>query len=113
MKKTSLPSTPVFQPITASFTPTLSPLYQPISVESVRMNAASQTIRSPEPQMPCDGPAAAGGGRSGSFGSAKKSGCTVRSMGLRPVGSAGQPAGRTFAVPAAAADRADPAREAL
>ena len=102
MKKTSLPSTPVFQPITASFTPTLSPLYQPISVESVqgeRREPDDPVAR--RPRCPGRRGRAGAGDARGSFGSAKKSGCTVRSMGLRPVGS--PVALRRTCVPAAAA----------
>jgi hypothetical protein len=52
MKKTSFPSVPVCQPITASLTPTPEPAYQSMNVDSARMSADSQTIRSPIAQMP-------------------------------------------------------------
>ena len=56
MKKTSLPSTPLCQPITASFTPTPEPAYQSMNEESMSTSPATQVMRSPAAQRP---PAAA------------------------------------------------------
>ena len=50
MKKTSLPRMPVCQPITASFTPTPEPAYQPMNEESASTRPATQVMRSPQPR---------------------------------------------------------------
>ena len=50
MKKTSLPSTPVCQPITLIVKPSPEPTYQPISVDSMRTSPASGVRRSPTAQ---------------------------------------------------------------
>jgi hypothetical protein len=55
MKKTSFPSTPLCQPITASFTPTPDPAYQSMNEERARMSPAIQVMRSPAAQRPPDG----------------------------------------------------------
>ena len=52
MKNTSLPSVPVCQPITASFTPSPEPEYQPMKLESMSTSPATQVTRSPAAQMP-------------------------------------------------------------
>src|SRR5262249_4372135 len=52
MKKTSLPSVPVCQPITASLTPRPEPEYHPMKLESIRTSPATQVARSPAAQIP-------------------------------------------------------------
>src|SRR5262249_27021831 len=51
-KKTSLPRTPLCQPITASFTPTPEPAYQPMNEERASTRPAIQVIRSPAAHTP-------------------------------------------------------------
>ena len=43
---------PVCQPITASFTPTPEPAYQPMNEESASTRPATQVMRSPAAQSP-------------------------------------------------------------
>ena len=56
MKKTSLPSTPVCQPITASVGPAVSgPAYQPVKGEIVSTSAEIHVSRVPSAQNPVAG----------------------------------------------------------
>ncbi len=49
---TSLPSVPVFQPVTDTVTPSLGPVYQPVNAETASTNPASRQSRSPMPSIP-------------------------------------------------------------
>ena len=51
-KKTTLPATPVSQPITDTFTPSPGPEYQPVNAETARTTPASSPSRSPMPMIP-------------------------------------------------------------
>src|SRR5215471_18208590 len=88
MKKTSLPSTPVCQPITASLTPTPEPAYQPMNDERASTSPDTHVTGSPAAQSPSGAPRTGlgGGTGSGSAGSAKRSGVsTGLSMGNKSV----------------------------
>ena len=75
------------------------------------MSAASQTIRSPEPQIPCDCPAGGRAGRSGSFGSSEEVGLHGAKYGASAGRISRLSAGeRVFRRPQR---RDDPDREAL
>ena len=67
MKKTSLPRTPLCQPITASFTPTPEPAYQSMNEESARTSPETHVIRSPAAQSPLMAGRTAPGRRAGAL----------------------------------------------
>ncbi len=53
-KKTSFPRMPLFQPVTASFTPVPEPAYQPMKDESMSTRPATQVMRKPAAHRPPD-----------------------------------------------------------
>src|SRR5207253_3688883 len=55
MKKTSLPSAPVCQPITAVVTPWPPPAYQSVKAERLRSRPESHVSRPPQAQIPLNG----------------------------------------------------------
>ena len=52
MKKTSLPITPVCQPVTASVTPSPDPVYQPMNADSISTSPDTHVTFSPAAHRP-------------------------------------------------------------
>ena len=83
MKKTSLPSRPVFQPSTLTSTPSPEPEYHPVSAESASTSPETHVACSPRPQS--DGPprrsAERGSPAGSSVGSLSGSGASTEQRG--------------------------------